>query len=255
MTRILTIIALLFVTPALAAKLSFGQYRLIDSSQAYCGVELEKQMGPDLWGNFGCVNFIKTEGMLDWQEVPNYYRTRTLSPKISSSPSFEVRLRGKLSIHVIDNSAEFAKRKEAEKLKRRPVLEYYKTLCAEYGYAAGSKELADCVKDLDIAAKQNEVLGQMKTRMEHAEQEAEAARRQAAAAQAGAVAAQQAAQQAGKEASRAGSRAIINSIINSINASNAQGKANQAYRNSNRALTTDPFGVNGCNIAGGCAKR
>lgn len=251
MTRILTIIALLFGTPALAADLSFGQYRLINSPQAFCGVELEKQMGPDFWGNLGCVSFIKTDGLRDWQEVPNHYQTITLSPKISSANLLEVRLRGKSDIHELDIRAEVAKRKEAEKLKRRAVLEYYKTQCAEYGYAAGSKELADCVKDLDIAAKQNEVLGQMKTRMELAEQEAEAARRQAAAAQARAVAAQQAAQQAEKEASRASSQAIINSI----NASNAQRKANQAYRNSNRALTTDPFGVNGCNIAGGCAKR
>ena len=130
------------------------------------------------------------------------------------------------------------KKIELAKDARKKTLDGYRAECAEYGYASGSKELADCVKDLDIAAKQNEVLGEMKNRMERAEQEAARAKREAAAAKRSAAAAGVAAALAEKEASRASTQAIISNTI-----------ANQAKRDAN----TIPYGKD-CPWLSGCKK-
>jgi hypothetical protein len=223
MTRILTIIALLFATPAWAASLEVSGLSLSESLNCENGLIVQKAYGDNLTE---CLVLIVEQNKTVW--TPNSIT------KIHSDEDF-----AKIKEFT---APYFEKKKKVEQQKkadtRKKTLAGYRAECAEYGYASGSKELADCVKDLDIAAKQNEVLGQMKERVERAEQEAARAKREAAAASDAAAAAGVAAEQAEKEASRASTQAIISNTI-----------ANQAKRDAN----TIPYGKD-CPWLSGCKK-
>jgi hypothetical protein len=113
----------------------------------------------------------------------------------------------------------------ARKLEqRRELMVAFKNQCLVYGISEGSIEMAKCVKDLDIAKKQNDAMDEMKARVEMAERRASAANA--------------AAEKAEKEASRASTQAIISNTI-----------ANQAKRDAN----TIPYGKD-CPWLSGCKK-